>query len=188
MRKGPWPKAIMGDGASQGKRKARGIEPLFVMAGIEGYERWTTESGEERISFSGPDGDHILLTGDGKGDVSGYSSICGTDTVVRSMHMAEQEVMRFAHEIGRGPGRWRDRKGYRYLSLTDMANMLGVRTVVLANHPLPFPDVYIGDRRGWTEETFERWRKRHPDLGRGTRVKPPESQGRGPKGKRRYEW
>ena len=43
----------------------------------------------------------------------------------------------------------------RCLSLTEVAQRLGVTKGVLARYKLPEPDVYIGSIRGWNEPTIE---------------------------------
>lgn len=43
----------------------------------------------------------------------------------------------------------------RCLSLTEVAQRLGVTKGVIARYKLPEPDVYIGSIRGWNEPTIE---------------------------------
>lgn len=52
-----------------------------------------------------------------------------------------------------------------YLSLTQVAQRLGVATAAVANYRLPEPDVMVGRTRGWTEETIDEWNAQRPGRG-----------------------
>ena len=45
----------------------------------------------------------------------------------------------------------------RYLSLTEVAQRLGVTKGALARYKLPEPDVLVGSIRGWSEQTIDDW-------------------------------
>lgn len=165
----------------------------FRKAGINDARILDTSNVTQEIGFRKDADNRLLFEVGGRGRVSGFSTIDGVDNPVDSFALAEQEIRLFAHDVGTGPGHWRDCSNFRYLSLTDMANRLGIRTQVLMGYRLPFPDVYVGNSRGWSERTFEKWRKRHPRVGDGFDGKAPlpptESQRRGRTRKRRkYEW
>ena len=59
----------------------------------------------------------------------------------------------------------------RYLSRSEFAARIGVKTPTLCRYKLPEPDVMIGpDARptyGWTAETIDKWNASRP--GRGNR-------------------
>ena len=54
-----------------------------------------------------------------------------------------------------------------YLSFTEIANRLGVKTGALATYKLPQPDALIGRTRGWLPETIDRWNASLPVRGVG---------------------
>lgn len=166
------------------------MERAFVDAGIGGGTVCERLDGTWEMSFGKDDGNFLSVTVGAKpGDIGGFSCINGVKTVFHDRNYATQEIYRFAHDVGTGEGRWRDMKGFRYLSMTDMALRLGIRPTVLCTYRLPFPDVYIGDTRGWSEETFERWRKKHPQVGTGRGIEPKRPVRNAKKGRRRlYEW
>lgn len=182
---------IMGERPSS--KMMKDILKSFKSVGINDVRIWDTLKGTQEISFYKDADNQLLFEIDSEGRMSGFSTINGVDNPVNSFVFAEQEIARFAHDVGTGPGHWRNLEGFRYLSLTDMANILGIRTTVMANYHLPFPDVYIGNTRGWSTKTFEKWCSRHSKVGKGIRgvkpIRPSSSQLRGKKGKkRRYEW
>ncbi|MGC0364987.1 hypothetical protein ABH922_002971 [Rhodococcus sp. 27YEA15] len=45
----------------------------------------------------------------------------------------------------------------RFLSRTQVGERIGVKPTSLGRYDLPEPDAMIGDARGWTEETIDRW-------------------------------
>jgi predicted DNA-binding transcriptional regulator AlpA len=55
----------------------------------------------------------------------------------------------------------------RYLSLTEIAQRLGITTGALAGYKLPGSDAYIGRTRGWKPETIDQWNAERPDRGAG---------------------
>lgn len=54
-----------------------------------------------------------------------------------------------------------------YLSLTEVAQLLGVTKGALARYKLPEPDVTVGAARGWLRETIEEWNSSRPGKGAG---------------------
>lgn len=167
----------------------------FKMSGIDDFQVLDKLNGSQEIVFY-KDSDNQIIIEVGKNEkkkISGSVTIDGINTPITSIDTAEQSIALFAHDVGTGEGHWRDVSDFRYLSVTDMANELGIRTAILVYYRLPFPDVYIGNVRGWKRETFESWKKRHPNVGKGAHGVPPkppsESQKRGRKGiLRKYEW
>jgi len=63
-----------------------------------------------------------------------------------------------------------------YLSLTEVAALLGVTTGGLASQRLPEPDVVIGKTRGWSPNTIQEWLGSRPGkgVGGGRPKKPPQ--------------
>ena len=55
----------------------------------------------------------------------------------------------------------------RYLSMTEVAERLGITKGALARYRLPEPDVRIGRTRGWLPETIDRWNAQRPGRGVG---------------------
>ncbi|OZG51761.1 hypothetical protein PSRA_0841 [Pseudoscardovia radai] len=55
----------------------------------------------------------------------------------------------------------------RFLSYTEFAERIGVRTGALGNYRLPEPDAYIGRTRGWRPETIDAWNASRPGRGVG---------------------
>ena len=55
----------------------------------------------------------------------------------------------------------------RYLSLTDVAERLGITKGALARYKLPQPDVLVGHARGWSEKTIDAWNAARPGRGVG---------------------
>ena len=53
----------------------------------------------------------------------------------------------------------------RYLSYTEVAELIGVKTGTLGNYNLPDPDAFIGRTRGWKRESIESWNARRPGHG-----------------------
>ena len=45
----------------------------------------------------------------------------------------------------------------RYLSMTEVAERLGITKGALARYRLPDPDVVVGKARGWREDTIDQW-------------------------------
>ncbi|KFF31660.1 helix-turn-helix transcriptional regulator [Bifidobacterium bombi] len=52
-----------------------------------------------------------------------------------------------------------------YLSITQIADMLGIAKGALAGYRLPEPDATIGRTRGWSEDTIEKWVASRPGHG-----------------------
>ena len=55
----------------------------------------------------------------------------------------------------------------RYLSMTQVAERLGVTLGALSHYRLPAPDVYVGRTRGWSEKTIDEWNAARPGRGVG---------------------
>lgn len=55
----------------------------------------------------------------------------------------------------------------RYLSMTQVAERLGVTLGALSHYRLPAPDVYVGRTRGWSERTIDKWNAARPGRGVG---------------------
>lgn len=55
----------------------------------------------------------------------------------------------------------------RYLSMTDVAERLGITKGALARYKLPKPDVLVGRARGWSEKTIDAWNAARPGRGVG---------------------
>ncbi|MGO4973684.1 helix-turn-helix transcriptional regulator [Bifidobacterium boum] len=55
----------------------------------------------------------------------------------------------------------------RYLSMTEVAERLGITKSALARYKLPEPDVIVGKARGWHEGTIDRWNASRPGRGVG---------------------
>lgn len=53
----------------------------------------------------------------------------------------------------------------RYLSLTQIADQLGISKSALASYKLPDPDAYIGTIRGWKPGTIDEWHANRPGHG-----------------------
>lgn len=49
-----------------------------------------------------------------------------------------------------------------YMSFTEFAEYIGVKTGALGNYNIPEPDAYIGRTRGWKRETVEKWNANRP--------------------------
>lgn len=58
----------------------------------------------------------------------------------------------------------------RYLSMTEVAEYLGVTKGALATYKLPEPDVIVGRARGWSQQTIDTWNARRPGHGGRPRV------------------
>jgi predicted DNA-binding transcriptional regulator AlpA len=56
----------------------------------------------------------------------------------------------------------------RYLSLAEVAQLLGIQYGTVAKYDLPEPDVMVGKTRGWRPETIERWQQSRPGQGHRT--------------------
>ena len=54
-----------------------------------------------------------------------------------------------------------------YMSFTEVADRIGVKTGALATYKLPEPDAIIGRTRGWLPETIDRWNASRPGRGVG---------------------
>lgn len=59
----------------------------------------------------------------------------------------------------------------RYLSLTEVAQLLGVSKSAISSYNMPEPDVMVGHARGWTRESIEAWNNARPRRGVGGRPK-----------------
>lgn len=55
----------------------------------------------------------------------------------------------------------------RFLSMTEVAQLLGISTGALAGYKLPEPDACIGRTRGWKQETIDAWNAARPGRGVG---------------------
>lgn len=55
----------------------------------------------------------------------------------------------------------------RYLSMTEVAERLGITKGALARYRLPEPDVVVGKSRGWREDTIDQWNAQRPGRGVG---------------------
>ncbi len=55
----------------------------------------------------------------------------------------------------------------RYLSMTEVAERLGVTKGALVRYKLPAPDVIVGKARGWLPETIDQWNASRPGRGVG---------------------
>ncbi|RRD59269.1 XRE family transcriptional regulator [Leucobacter sp. OH1287] len=53
----------------------------------------------------------------------------------------------------------------RYLSRSEVAELLGVKPDTLNRYKLPEPDAMIGRARGWLPETIEEWDANRPGNG-----------------------
>ena len=51
----------------------------------------------------------------------------------------------------------------RYLSVTEVAQLLGISTSAASVYRLPEPDATIGRTRGWKRQTVETWNAARPD-------------------------
>lgn len=52
-----------------------------------------------------------------------------------------------------------------YLSVTQVAKMIGVHPSNICEYKMPPPDAYIGGQRGWKEETIIFWNANRPGHG-----------------------
>lgn len=52
-----------------------------------------------------------------------------------------------------------------YLSVKQVAKLIGVHSGNVSAYKMPPPDAYIGDRRGWKEDTIVRWNANRPGHG-----------------------
>lgn len=53
----------------------------------------------------------------------------------------------------------------RYLSPSELAARIGVKTATLCRYKLPEPDAMIGRTRGWLPETIDAWNAARPGRG-----------------------
>jgi predicted DNA-binding transcriptional regulator AlpA len=53
----------------------------------------------------------------------------------------------------------------RYLSLTEVAERIGVSRAAAAIYKLPEPEVTVGKARGWLPETIDAWNAARPGHG-----------------------
>jgi hypothetical protein len=60
------------------------------------------------------------------------------------------------------------KQALQYLSVTEVAERIGVAPSTLSRYKLPTPDALIGTTRGWLPETIDAWNAARP--GRGTRT------------------
>lgn len=54
-----------------------------------------------------------------------------------------------------------------YLSFTQLAERIGVKTGALGHYKLPQPDALIGRTRGWLPDTIDQWNANRPGRGVG---------------------
>lgn len=59
-----------------------------------------------------------------------------------------------------------------YLSLTELAERIGVKPATASNYKLPEPDAMVGTARGWLPETIDAWNAARPGKGAGAGRKP----------------
>lgn len=52
-----------------------------------------------------------------------------------------------------------------YLSVGQVAKLIGVHPSNISAYRIPAPDAYIGDRRGWCRDTIVRWNAHRPGHG-----------------------
>lgn len=57
-------------------------------------------------------------------------------------------------------------KPVKYLSLSEVAGLLGVEPTSMARYQLPEPEVIVGRSRGWSEATIKAWMAQRPGSGR----------------------
>jgi predicted DNA-binding transcriptional regulator AlpA len=50
----------------------------------------------------------------------------------------------------------------RYLSSSEVAELIGVQPDTLNRYALPPPDVMVGKVRGWRRETILKWHRNRP--------------------------
>ncbi len=60
----------------------------------------------------------------------------------------------------------------RYLSITEVAERLGIDRSAASHYKLPEPDALIGKTRGWKAETIDRWNANRPGRGARTDLHP----------------
>lgn len=53
----------------------------------------------------------------------------------------------------------------RYLSRSEVAELIGVQPDTLGRYKLPEPDAVIGSVRGWLPETIDAWQAKRPGRG-----------------------
>lgn len=58
----------------------------------------------------------------------------------------------------------------RYLSLTEVAERIGVTRGTLGRYRLPEPDAWIGATRGWLPATIDAWNAARPGRGNWSRT------------------
>ena len=58
-----------------------------------------------------------------------------------------------------------------YLSVSEVAERIGVAPKTLSRYKLPAPDATIGTVRGWKPETIDRWNSSRPGRGARTDLK-----------------
>ena len=61
----------------------------------------------------------------------------------------------------------------KYLSISEVAQRLGITRGAVIRYNLPEPDATIGTTRGWLPETIDIWDANRP---RAKRVKRPDSE------------
>ncbi|WP_018142370.1 helix-turn-helix transcriptional regulator [Alloscardovia criceti] len=59
----------------------------------------------------------------------------------------------------------------QYMSLTEVAQFLGITKGALSTLKLPEPDVRIGKTRGWKKATIITWNAQRPGRGNFTKRK-----------------
>lgn len=57
-------------------------------------------------------------------------------------------------------------KTQTFLSRKEVAELIGVTSDALSRYKLPDPDAYIGETRGWLEDTILVWNANRPGRGR----------------------
>lgn len=55
----------------------------------------------------------------------------------------------------------------KYMSVSDVANKLGISKAAVSTYKLPEPDAYVGKARGWLPGTIDQWNANRPGRGVG---------------------
>lgn len=53
-----------------------------------------------------------------------------------------------------------------YMSVNDVAELLGITQSSVSAYKLPMPDALIGKTRGWKPETIQAWNAARPGSGK----------------------
>ena len=63
-----------------------------------------------------------------------------------------------------------------YLSRSEVAELIGVKSATLSRFKLPEPDAYIGPIQGWLPETIDAWSTDRPGRGHSWDTTTPASK------------